>query len=287
MHANASIPSRNTFPLGRIAVVTGCSGAIGRATARALADRRWNVVGTTRAKNIGTTVSETNLRVQPLDAEAVVRGDEWALPLLPVRSAVWGAVPSVALLVNNAAVCPAEWDAAAVQTALDVNVRLAARLADAYMFHSARDAMQPGAVVNISSGDGELCFFVEPWRSRIAAMDTMEQLERLMHEVVQRVRDGTLPADAVVHGPEPAYRLSKALLNRLTVVQARRAPRQVRVDAICPGDVRSAMTGYVGSRTAEEAAADIVHLVELQLASRRGDTTPSGQLWRYRQPATF
>eukprot|EP00166_Cyanidium_caldarium_P002441 ctg_2391.g443 len=87
MNANASIPSRNTFPLGRIAVVTGCSGAIGRATARALADRRWNVVGTTRVKNIGTTVPETNLLVQALDAEAVVRGDEWALPLLPVRSA--------------------------------------------------------------------------------------------------------------------------------------------------------------------------------------------------------
>ena len=80
-------------------------------------------------------------------------------------------------------------------------------------------------------------------------------------------------------GGFPAYRMSKAGLNALTRIFARELEGTgVKVNAVCPGWVRTDMGGAGAARSVEEGVATTVWLATLP------DDGPSGGLFRDRKP---
>ncbi len=79
-----------------------------------------------------------------------------------------------------------------------------------------------------------------------------------------------------MEGPA-AYSISKAALNALTLKLASEVRGNVKVNAACPGWVRTRMGGPEASRSVEEGADTIVWLATLP------DDGPSGGLFRDRQ----
>jgi len=83
-----------------------------------------------------------------------------------------------------------------------------------------------------------------------------------------------LPGDA-------AYSLSKAALNAMTLKLAGEAGRDVKINAACPGWVRTRMGGRGADRSVEEAADTIVWLATLPASG------PSGGFFRDRKPIAW
>lgn len=78
-----------------------------------------------------------------------------------------------------------------------------------------------------------------------------------------------------VAGPA-AYGVAKAALNALTVATARTLPKNVKVNAMCPGWVRTRMGGSGANRSPEEGADTAVWLATLP------DDSPTGGFFRDR-----
>ncbi|CAN1724766.1 SDR family oxidoreductase [Hyphomicrobium sp. 1Nfss2.1] len=77
----------------------------------------------------------------------------------------------------------------------------------------------------------------------------------------------------------PAYRMSKAALNALTrVTAAELGPVPIKVNAMCPGWVRTEMGGPNATRTVEQGAETAVWLSTLP------DTGPTGGFFRDKAP---
>lgn len=79
-----------------------------------------------------------------------------------------------------------------------------------------------------------------------------------------------------VNGPA-SYGVAKAALNALTVASARTLPANVKVNAMCPGWVRTRMGGSGADRSPEQGADTAVWLGTL------GDTGPTGKFFRDRK----
>lgn len=78
-------------------------------------------------------------------------------------------------------------------------------------------------------------------------------------------------------GPAP-YSVSKATLNALTVKLAAEVPDTIKVNAVCPGWVRTRMGGREAIRSVREGADSVVWLATLP-----GDG-PTGGFFRLREP---
>jgi NAD(P)-dependent dehydrogenase (short-subunit alcohol dehydrogenase family) len=75
------------------------------------------------------------------------------------------------------------------------------------------------------------------------------------------------------------YRLSKTAMNTLTRVFSRElAPRNIKVNSVCPGWVRTDLGGENASRSVEDGAAGIVWAATL------GPEGPSGGFFRDGKP---
>ncbi len=75
-------------------------------------------------------------------------------------------------------------------------------------------------------------------------------------------------------GGPPAYAMSKAALNALTVKLAQEVPESIKVNAMCPGWVRTRMGGDGASRSPEKGAETALWLANLS------KTGPSGKFFR-------
>ena len=74
-----------------------------------------------------------------------------------------------------------------------------------------------------------------------------------------------------------AYSISKATLNAVTLSSAQALGRSVKVNAMCPGWVRTRMGGQAASRSPEEGADTAIWLATLE------DDGPTGGFWRDRR----
>jgi NAD(P)-dependent dehydrogenase (short-subunit alcohol dehydrogenase family) len=79
-------------------------------------------------------------------------------------------------------------------------------------------------------------------------------------------------------GPDTAYAISKAALNALTLKLAGEVGGDVKINAGCPGWVRTRLGGNAAPRSVEEGADTIIWLATLPAAG------PSGGFFRNRQP---
>jgi NAD(P)-dependent dehydrogenase (short-subunit alcohol dehydrogenase family) len=82
-------------------------------------------------------------------------------------------------------------------------------------------------------------------------------------------------------GGPPAYAVSKAALNALTVRLASAAHGDVKVNAVCPGWVRTRMGGGAAPRSMREGAEGVVWLATVDAAG------PNGGFFRDRRPVPW
>jgi NAD(P)-dependent dehydrogenase (short-subunit alcohol dehydrogenase family) len=157
------------------------------------------------------------------------------------------------VLVNNAGIAMEGFDLDVVRSTLAVNFTGAMRVTDG-LVPLVRDG---GNVVMVSSGVGELSGIAQAVRSRFAAPGlTRDELVLLMDEFARAVERGDHRAAG---WPSSAYRVSKVGLNALTRILARElAGRSIRVNAVCPGWVRTDMGGASATRGVAKGAASIV-----------------------------
>jgi NAD(P)-dependent dehydrogenase (short-subunit alcohol dehydrogenase family) len=163
------------------------------------------------------------------------------------------------VLVDNAGVALDGFDAEVARRTIDVNFFGAMNVADA-LLPSVPDG---GSVVMVSSGMGELSCVSRRLRHRLLDPElSRSDLAELMSSFVRDVERGQ---HAEAGWPSSAYRVSKVGLNTLVRILAREvASRRVRVNAVCPGWVRTDMGGAGASRSVEKGAHSIVRVAALE-----------------------
>ncbi len=221
------------------ALVTGGNRGIGLEVCRQLGGRGLRVVVAARAPADGERAAEA-LRAEGLDARIEEMDVAREASVLACARRLERAGERVGVLVNNAGVYPegGVLEASSVELRGAMDVHFFGALWTCRAFVPAMMRAGYGRVVNVSSGYGSIA----------------EGLE----------------------GPA-AYSLSKAALNALTVKLASEVGPDVKVNAACPGWVRTRMGGAAAPRTPAEGAETIVWLATLPPEG------PSGGFFRDRR----
>ena len=242
----------------RTALVTGANRGLGLETARQLARRGFRVLITARDEREGDAAGRA-LAAEGLKAEfrPLDVADDASLASLAAQLEREGA--RVHVLVNNAGIALDGFNAEIARKTLAVNFFGAMRVTDALL----ERVPDGGNVVMVSSGLGELSRFAPRTREKLLDPNlTREQLSGLMRSFVHDVEQNR---HQEAGWPSSAYRVSKAGLNALVRILARElAPRRIRVNAVCPGWVRTGMGGAHATRSVEEGAASIVWAAALE-----------------------
>ena len=227
-----------------IAVVTGANRGLGLETVRQLASLGYQVALASRDPDAGAEAArDLGQWVTPFQLD-VTRADSIAA----LRAALTERFGRLDVLVNNAGVMLEQHDPQrpGAATALAGDLELIRRTLEVNLFGviAVSQALVPlmgnrGRVVNVSSGLGQL---------------------------------------ADMHGGWPGYRSSKTALNAYTrALAAELSDTGIKVNAVCPGWVRTDMGGPNAARTVEQGADSIVWAATLP------DDGPSGGFFRDRR----
>jgi len=240
--------------VARTALITGANRGIGQQVARVLATEGWDVLVGSRDRQKGTAAvarlrKDTGGRLKLVEVD-VASDDSVSVAAQKLRD---GAI-KIDALVNNAGVTTRGGGGAAgtVETNFFGPLRVTLGLLP---------LLRDGATItNVTSGLGELAG-IDPKHRKVLEDPalTRDQLVEYMHAFVR------------ANGTDP-YDVSKAALNALTVILARELePQHIRVNATCPGWVRTDMGGRGAPRSVEEGAASVLFGVT---------TTESGGIFR-------
>ena len=250
------------------ALVTGANRGLGLETCRQLGERGYRVVLTARNRRDGKAAAAELARsgvvadFRPLDVD-----DAASARALADGLAVEGRHLDV--LVNNAGISRDGFDETVARETIDTNFFGPMRVTDAVQAR-----LRHGSnIVMVSSGAGELSGFSASLRQAILDRAlTRERLVEMMETFIAAVATGAYRRDG---WPGSAYKVSKAGLNALTRILAHElAPRRIRVNAVCPGWVKTDMGGAHASRSLAEGARSIVWAAVL------GADGPTGGFFR-------
>jgi NAD(P)-dependent dehydrogenase (short-subunit alcohol dehydrogenase family) len=225
-----------------IALVTGGNRGIGREVCRQLAHRGMTVILGARDATKGATAA-AELAAAGSDVRPITL--DVANPASIAATAAWleRTFGRLDVLVNNAAIHYDTW-----QRASDPN------------FATVEEALTTNTL--------------GPWRLSVACLPL---LRRSAHPRIVNVSSGAGALDDLTGGT-PAYSLSKAALNALTLLLARDLRgTPITVNAVCPGWVATEMGG-AGGRPVADGAAGIVWAATLP------DDGPSGGFFRDSTP---
>jgi carbonyl reductase 1 len=253
----------------RRAVVTGGNRGLGFETCRQLAERGVEVLLGARDRRLGEQSIEalrraglSNVRALDLDIADPQRVADAAAAAGPID-----------ILVANAGTTMRGFDERVARETIDVNYFGTARVIDAFL----PQLREPGAIVVVSSGMGELSVVSEPLRAQFLAPDLdRAKVDALMNAFVRSVGAKTLSKEG---WPSNAYSVSKVGVNALVRVIDREleaAGRRIAINAVCPGWVRTRMGGSGAPLDVSEGADTIVWAAMFE------GGRPSGQWFRER-----
>jgi carbonyl reductase 1 len=255
------------FDMRRI-VVTGGNRGLGLETCRQLARKGAHVVLAARdpeeaAKAAASLSSEGTVSPGTLDVV-----DERSIAAFAEACRSYGPLHG---LVNNAGASFSGFDGDVARRTLDTNLRGPLRITDAL-----QPLLEPGAtVVMVSSQMGDLSVVSAGLQKELMAPDLdRAAVLAVADRFVRAVSDGKHER---LGFPSNAYSVSKLLLNALTRVLAREL-QDLRVNAVCPGWVKTRMGGRSAPRSVEEGASGITW------AALLGVEGPTGGLFRDGQP---
>jgi NAD(P)-dependent dehydrogenase (short-subunit alcohol dehydrogenase family) len=251
-----------------LALVTGANRGLGLAVAETLARRGHRVL--LAGRQAGALSRESDRLVAAgLDA-APLPLDLCDQASIDGAAAALAAGPAIDVLVQNAGVYGQDGDRFAARRTLATNLIGPIRLATALSPRLASGAR----VVLVSSGMGALSALPAAWRRQVERARDDTELVAVADQFVATVEAGPEAGSAML-----AYRLSKALLNRLSRrLAVDLAPRAILVNAVCPGWVRTEMGGPGATLSIEEGARGIV------LATRPRADGPTGQFLKDGRP---
>ena len=230
----------------KIALVTGTNRGIGFAIAKGLLKKGLTVIATARSKESGTTTIE---KLSPYGEAIYSQLDVTSLESI---NACVGFVTAefgkLDIIVNNAGINYDSWhnvanaDLGEVRTTFETNIFGPWQLAQAFL--PLLQKSDKGAnIINVSSGAGAL--------------------------------------DAQTGGT-PGYSLSKLALNGLTLQLANKlGAYNIRVNAVCPGWVRTDMGGRGATRSPEEGADTIIWAALFE------SNGPTGKFFRDRKEIKY
>jgi carbonyl reductase 1 len=261
----------------KTALVTGANRGLGLETARKMAGKGWQVILTARNERKGRAAAESisngaggNIRFHSLDVE-----DPASISSLAATLQDQGTVLDV--LVNNAGITMDGFDWQVARRTIDTNFYGPVRVADALLPVIPRG----GNIVMVSSGAGELSIFSQHLRDRFSDPGlTRDGLLELVESFVEAVRDGRHSREG---WPTSAYGVSKAAVNAFVRIAAPPlASRAVKINAVCPGWVRTDMGGPGAPRSVAEGAASILWAAFLEEGG-----SPTGGFYRDGKPIAW
>jgi NAD(P)-dependent dehydrogenase (short-subunit alcohol dehydrogenase family) len=230
------------------ALITGGNRGLGLEVGRQLVGRGWRVILACRDHAKGTAAAAAiGAEVRTLDVAKAVSASALATAL--EHDGVM-----LDVLVNNAGISLRGFDVRIADKTLATNLHGTLAVTGALLPR----IVDGGAVVMVSSGLGELSALHQPARGRVSNARARPDIERLAYDFVAAVGANRHEADG---WPSSAYAVSKALLNAATRGLAAELAPRIRVNAVCPGWVRTDLGGPRATRDVRAGGASIVATV--------------------------
>ncbi|KPI98446.1 Carbonyl reductase [NADPH] 1 [Papilio xuthus] len=247
----------------KVAVVTGSNKGIGLSIVKGLCKRFTGIVYlTSRDIERGNNAIE-DLRKQglfPRYHQLDVTDRESVLKFKNYLQSKYGGID---ILVNNAGVAVSEAypNFEENQMIIDTNYKSILTIQE-LIFPLIRDN---GRILNISSDCGHLSNIKNKyWIDRLSSRSlNMEDIQEFIDWFLKACESNTFRRDDIADdGSFAAYRVAKVALSAATILQQKELQtRNISVNSMHPGLVRTDMSRHIGFLSADEAAVTPLHLV--------------------------